>query len=66
MWPVLVMARTSTKVPAASAVIARARLWSSWWPCRSTTGLLLATRCPDRGRMLIAFMITLFAWARRF
>jgi tetratricopeptide (TPR) repeat protein len=35
----LVMARTSTNVPAASAVTARARLPSSWWPCRNTTAL---------------------------
>jgi hypothetical protein len=54
----LVMARTSTKVPAASAVTARARLRSSWWPCRSTTALLLPVRCPDRGLMLVAFIIT--------
>jgi hypothetical protein len=31
---------------------------SSWWPCRYTTALLLAVRCPDRGLMLVAFMIT--------
>jgi hypothetical protein len=54
----LVMARTSTNVPAASAVTARARLRSSWWPCRNTTALLPAVRCPDRGLMLVAFMIT--------
>ena len=54
----LVMARTSTKVPAASAVTARAGLRSSWWPCRSTTVLLVAVCCPDRGLMLVAFMIT--------
>src|SRR5260370_2261455 len=55
---VLVRARTSTNVPAASAVTARARLRSSWWPCRTTTALLVAVRCPDRGLMLVAFMIT--------
>ena len=44
---VLVMARTSTNVPAASATAARARLRSSWWPCRNPTALLLAVRCPD-------------------
>lgn len=54
----LVMARTSTNVPTASAVTARATLRSSWWPCRNTTALLLAVRYPDRGLMLIAFMIT--------
>jgi hypothetical protein len=48
----LVMARTSTNVPAASAVTAWARLRSSGWPCRSTTALLLAVRCPDRGLVL--------------
>ena len=32
--------------PAASAVTARARLRSSWWPCRSTTALLPTVRCP--------------------
>lgn len=49
---------TSTKAPAASAVTARARLCSSWWPCRDTTVSLLAVRCPDRGLVLVAFMIT--------
>ena len=55
---VLVMARSSTNVPVATAVTARARLRSSWWPCRSTTVSLLAVRCPDRGLVLVAFMIT--------
>jgi hypothetical protein len=54
----LVMARTSMKVPIASAVTARARLRSSWWPCRNTIASLLAVRCPDPGLMLVAFMIT--------
>ena len=54
----LVMARTSTNVPAASAVTARARLPSSWWPCRNTAVLLGAGRCAGRGLMLAAFMIT--------
>src|SRR5271167_3179076 len=54
----LVMARTSTNVPAASAMTARARLRSSWWPCRDTTVSLLTVRCPDRGLVLVAFMIT--------
>jgi hypothetical protein len=59
------------ETPAAGVVaprraIARARLRSSWWPCRSTAGVLLAVRRPGRGRMLIAFMIMLLAWARRF
>src|SRR5260370_4300960 len=52
------MARTSMNVPVASAVTARARFRSSWWPCRSTTVLLVAVCCPDRGLMLVAFMIT--------
>jgi hypothetical protein len=50
--------RTSTNVPAAWAVTARAGLRSSWWPCRNKPVLLLAVRCPDRGLMLVAFMIT--------
>src|SRR5580692_8545491 len=54
----LVIARTSTNVPAASAVTARARLRSSWWPCRNTTALLLVVRGPDPGLLLVVFIIT--------
>jgi hypothetical protein len=44
---VLVMARTGTNVPVASAVTTQARLRSSWWPCRNTTALPPAAGWPD-------------------